>query len=338
MLQYPEGHPSDSGTRYQQPYVVISKILRCILHGIHLHYSLSPTQSTWYRQFHRHNAQSRPCPSQPLRDPEPMLGRYSSGVKGHMRITDNNVDDLSKETALLRITLVVQIIEMVTTLTPTLGGREVWRAALSSGSDAVGVVLATCDRAGKSELVCSALDGLKEPKPIPPSDSGIAENPTDPSMTPYSLLDLGSGSSLDHLRNGAGAVPAKPTSMMSAEASGTEVNGGATVAVPAEESATSDELASQTYRGDGRQEGEKRQRWWPERKEPSSPAVVEVGGDGGCRKQIVLLSGHVNPSSAPVQMEEGHVNLGYGGPRSPAMDMGDAGSSLFSDVQPYSQL
>ncbi|KAH6910476.1 hypothetical protein BKA70DRAFT_85958 [Coprinopsis sp. MPI-PUGE-AT-0042] len=104
---------------------------------------------------------------------------------------------------------------------------------------------------------------------------------------------------------------------VSADASGTEVNGWAPVAVPAEESATSDELASQTYRGDGRQEGEKRQMWWPERKESSSPAVVEVGGDGGCRKQIVLLSWHVNPSSAPVQMEDGNVNSGYGGPKEP---------------------
>ncbi|KAH6887147.1 hypothetical protein BKA70DRAFT_1236254 [Coprinopsis sp. MPI-PUGE-AT-0042] len=126
--------------------------------------------------------------------------------------------------------------------------------------------------------------------------------------------------------------------IVSAEASGPEVNGTNTVAVPAGECATNDELASQTYRGDGRQEGEKRQRWWPERKEPSSPAVVEVGGDGGCRKQIVLLSWHVNPSSAPVQMEEGNVNSGYGGSRSPALDMGDAGSFVFNEVQPYPQL
>ncbi|KAH6867762.1 hypothetical protein BKA70DRAFT_1452637 [Coprinopsis sp. MPI-PUGE-AT-0042] len=112
----------------------------------------------------------------------------------------------------LRLMLVARIIAMVKVPTPTIGGRETRRAALLGGSDAVGVVLATCDQAGKSELVCSALDGLKQPKAIPASDSGVAENPTDPSMTPYSLLDLGSGLSLDHLRNGAGAIPAKPMS------------------------------------------------------------------------------------------------------------------------------
>ncbi|KAH6867749.1 hypothetical protein BKA70DRAFT_1242975 [Coprinopsis sp. MPI-PUGE-AT-0042] len=117
---------------------------------------------------------------------------------------------------------------------------------------------------------------------------------------------------------------------VSAEASGTEVNGGATVTVPAEESAANDEPAAQMYRGDGLKEGEKYQRC-------GCPYRRFLPLRLSSRKQIVLLSWHVNPST-PVQMEEGHVNSGYGGPRSPAMDMGDAGSSLFSDVQPYSQL
>ncbi|KAH6867756.1 hypothetical protein BKA70DRAFT_1452631 [Coprinopsis sp. MPI-PUGE-AT-0042] len=263
ILQHPEGHPSNSGTRYQQPYVAIYAIPQCILHGpISTIPSRRPSTPGTAR-----STNVKHCPDLvhlELREIQnPSLGTtIQVGGEEHRGITDKDADDLSKETALLRITLAVQIIEMVTTLTPTLGGREVWRVAPAGGSD----------------------------------------------------------------------------DTVSAEASGTGVNGGATVTVPAEESAANDELASQTYQGDGLQEGEKCQRWWPDRKEPSSPAVVEVGGDGGNRKQIVLLSGHVNPSSAPVQMEEGHVNLGYGGPRSPAMDMGDAGSSLFTDVQPYPQL
>ncbi|KAH6910479.1 hypothetical protein BKA70DRAFT_1220407 [Coprinopsis sp. MPI-PUGE-AT-0042] len=225
----------------------------------------------------------------------------------------------------LGLMLVARIIAMVKVPTPTIGGRETRRAALLGGSDAVGVVLATCDRAGKSELVCSALDGLKQPKPIPPSDSGVAENPTDPSMTPYSLLDLGSGSSLDHLRNGAGAVPAKPMSTTC------EVNGKGVIA--AKEPA---DVTNAPGNPDGR--GETPAVWWPERKEPSSPVVVEVGGDGGCRKQIVLLSWRVNTSSIPVQMEEGYVNSGYGGPRSPAMDMGDASRFCSTTYNPTRNL
>ncbi|KAH6867751.1 hypothetical protein BKA70DRAFT_1242977 [Coprinopsis sp. MPI-PUGE-AT-0042] len=222
------------------------------------------------------------------------------GVKGRNGVTDKDVDDLNEErNGPLGLMLVARIIAMVKVPTPTIGGRETRRAALLGGSDAVGVVLAMCDRAGKTcEVNRKGVISAKEP-------ADVTNGPGNPDV--------------------------------SAEASGTEVNGWVTVAVPAEESVTSDELASQTYRGDGRQEGEKRQRWWPERKEPSSLAVVEVGGDGGCRKQIVLLSWHVNPST-PVQMEEGHVNSGYGGPRSPAMDMGDACSFLFNDVQPYLQL